>query len=98
MEMCIRDSPDADNQVEEGTHGADLTIHYTIRPQELTRIHRARSIVKRALGPLFPYLLPNAENTKLLAHACGTCRMGEDPRKSVVNRFNRCLLYTSRCV
>lgn len=89
LALIIEDHPDADNQVEEGTHGADLTIHYTIRPQELTRIHRARSIVKRALGPLFPYLLPNAENTKLLAHACGTCRMGEDPRKSVVNRFNR---------
>ena len=89
LALIVEDLPDKDNRVEAGTHGADITIHYKIRAAELSRIHRARSLVRGVLGPLSTFLLPNAENTKLLAHACGTCRMGNDPHTSVVDRHNR---------
>jgi choline dehydrogenase-like flavoprotein len=89
LAFIIEDLPFQENRVEEGTNGADVKIHYSIRPSEWSRIERARALARKALGPRGILLLSNAKNSKLLAHACGTCRMGEDPTTSVVNRFNR---------
>ena len=41
---------------------------------------------------LKPYrflLLKQAENNQRLAHACGTCRFGTDPRESVLDVNNK---------
>lgn len=89
MALIIEDLPFLENRVEPGADGADVTLHYSVRPEERSRIRQARSLARKALGGGSTILLANAKNTKLLAHACGTCRMGNDPRTSVVNRFNR---------
>lgn len=89
MALIIEDLPFQENRVEEGSAGADIAIHYSIRPEEWSRIRQARALARKALGGWKVLLLSNAKNTKLLAHACGTCRMGDDPATSVVNRFNR---------
>ncbi len=34
-------------------------------------------------------LLPQADNNQRIAHVCGTCRFGTDPRRSVLDRDNR---------
>ena len=34
-------------------------------------------------------LIKQAENNERIAHACGTCRFGTDPRTSVLNPENR---------
>ncbi len=34
-------------------------------------------------------MIKQAENNERIAHACGTCRAGDDPKKSVVDRNNR---------
>ncbi|MBL0059232.1 MAG: GMC family oxidoreductase [Elusimicrobia bacterium] len=88
LALIGEDLPHPDNRVELGENGVDLVIHSAITESERARIHRMRKRVRRALGGWVP-ILPNADNLKLLAHACGTCRMGEDPRQSVVNPFNR---------
>ncbi|MBK8576148.1 MAG: GMC family oxidoreductase N-terminal domain-containing protein [Elusimicrobia bacterium] len=89
MALMTEDLPFPENRVEEGGPGADITIHYSISPEEESRIRSARALVRKALGRWSTLLLSNAKNSKLLAHACGTCRMGEDPGTSVVNRMNR---------
>ena len=33
--------------------------------------------------------MEQANNNQRLAHACGTCRFGDDPNDSVLNRFNK---------
>ena len=33
--------------------------------------------------------LKQAENNSMLAHVCGTCRFGDDPQTSVLDRNNR---------
>jgi len=41
---------------------------------------------------LSPYrfrAIRSAESNRLLAHACGTCRFGNDPRDSVLDASNR---------
>jgi choline dehydrogenase-like flavoprotein len=88
LALIGEDLPHPDNRVELGENGVDLLIHSAIMESEWARIQRARKRVRRALGGWVP-ISPNADNLKLLAHACGTCRMGEDPKKSVVNPSNR---------
>jgi choline dehydrogenase-like flavoprotein/UDP:flavonoid glycosyltransferase YjiC (YdhE family) len=89
LALITEDLPFENNRVEIGTDGADLTIYYSIHPQEKTRISQARSLARKLLKINRLIVLPNADNTKLIAHACGTCRMGDDPTTSVVNRYNR---------
>jgi choline dehydrogenase-like flavoprotein len=88
LALIGEDLPHRENRVLPGDDGTDLVIHATISREERARIARARARVRRALG-WANLLLPNAENTKLLAHACGTCRMSEDPRGGVVDSMNR---------
>ncbi|MBP9699117.1 MAG: hypothetical protein KBD85_03775 [Elusimicrobia bacterium] len=89
LALIIEDLPFMENRVEPGLGGADIMIHSSVRSEEWSRIRQARTLVRKALGRWATILLSNAKNTKLLAHACGTCRMGNDPQTSVVDRFNR---------
>jgi choline dehydrogenase-like flavoprotein len=45
--------------------------------------------MKDLLRPYRVTLVKQAENNKQLAHACGTCRFGTDPRDSVLDKNNR---------
>lgn len=89
LALILEDLPYADNRIEEtdGPEGPRWVIHTRVR--EWNRVRRFRRWVKRALWPNPTLLLPQADNTKFLAHACGTCRMGDDPAISVVDRWNR---------
>ena len=89
LALIMEDLPFLENRVEPGFGGADITLHSSVGPEEWARIRQARTLVRKALGGWATILLSNAKNTKLLAHACGTCRMGNDPKTSVVDRFNR---------
>ena len=71
--------------------GSEEDIIYTYRYTDELR-HRAqlmRDRFKRALDPLFdvrPLLPTGALNG---THVCGTCRFGDDPQMSVLDRDNR---------
>jgi choline dehydrogenase-like flavoprotein len=45
--------------------------------------------MRRILKPYRHLLLKQGENNRRLAHVCGTCRFGLDPRDSVLDRDNK---------
>jgi choline dehydrogenase-like flavoprotein len=69
--------------------GDRLVLEYRIRDYDRTRIAAMRARLREILRPLRFTLLKQAENNERLAHACGTCRFGTDPRRSVLDPWNR---------
>ena len=64
-------------------------IKYRIKEQDRTRIEFFRKEVSRILKPYPFMLIKQAENNQRIAHVCGTCRFGEDPKESVLDSNNR---------
>jgi choline dehydrogenase-like flavoprotein len=94
LATIVDDPPYPDNRVTaagrlEGSGEPMLAIEYRIRPADQARIARQRALMREVLNPLRFLLIRQAENARLLAHACGTCRFGHDPRQSVLNADNR---------
>ncbi len=77
-----------DNQVYMNSSG-ELSICYKIHPFEKKRISKFRELCRHSFRELKPELHKQAENNQRLAHASGTCRMGNDRRISVVDKSNR---------
>jgi choline dehydrogenase-like flavoprotein len=67
-----------------------IRIDYRIRDYDRGRIDMFRARVRDTFRPYRMTILKQAENNERLAHACGTCRFGSDPRNSVLDRNNRC--------
>ncbi|MCB9771373.1 MAG: GMC family oxidoreductase [Candidatus Omnitrophica bacterium] len=89
--LILEDLPYPDNAVSlrKEANGSQMAINYRIRPSEWDRINRFRAMAKKAFAPNPMMLMPQADNLKFLAHACGTCRFGDDPGLNVLNKFNR---------
>ncbi len=66
-----------------------FALHYTMKPEALKRVRLARERLREILAGRRWKLLPQADNNQRIAHACGTCRFGDDPRTSVLDRDNR---------
>jgi choline dehydrogenase-like flavoprotein len=64
-------------------------IQYRISDYDRDRISTFRRHMRDVLAPLRYRLIKQAENNERLAHACGTCRFGDDERASVLDRYNR---------
>lgn len=64
-------------------------IVYRLSETERRAIQDFRTLVCSALRPYRFVTLKEAENNRRLAHACGTCRFGEDPKRSVLDRNNK---------
>lgn len=67
----------------------NLLMDYTLSRRDEDRVVDMRRRMKEMLKPYRMQLLPMAENNELVAHVCGTCRFGNDPRESVLDRDNR---------
>jgi choline dehydrogenase-like flavoprotein len=94
LASVVEDLPYTDNRVDlvcgpDRQGGVRLAINYQIRPYDASRIRALRLRMKQALKPFRYRLIKQAENNQRIAHACGTCRFGVDPRESVLNRENR---------
>jgi choline dehydrogenase-like flavoprotein len=87
----LEDLPYADNRVALPAPGepARLAIEYRISDHERGRIAAFRRIVSEIFRPYRVMAIKQAENNERIAHACGTCRAGHDPRASVLDAFNR---------
>ncbi len=84
----MEDLPYADNRilppiVSNGEFRVRLS--YTVREHERVRLKEFRSMTRDALRPYRPVLMKGAQLNRAVAHACGTCRSGDDGRTSVVN-------------
>ncbi|MCM2322999.1 MAG: GMC family oxidoreductase [Oligoflexia bacterium] len=88
LASILEDSPEETNRVRVGASG-ELEIEYRISAQDRDRIRRFRRLVKKALKPYQVQMIARADKNDMLAHACGTCRAGLDPEKSVVDPSGR---------
>jgi len=84
----LEDFPYADNRVVPG-RDARLDIEYRLHPGDRERIGAMRAAMKDVLAGYGYKLIKQAENNQRIAHACGTCRFGDDPATSVLDRDNR---------
>ncbi len=92
LATIMEDLPYLDNRVlpaGDGAAGA-VRIAYRLRDPDRSRIAHFRSLMRSALKPRRWRLIRQAENNQRIAHACGTCRFGNDPKTSVLDHNNRC--------
>lgn len=85
----IEDLPYHDNRViadPNASNGMRFEYRY---PEELRK--RVRSFRKRLAEALRPHrlIVLSGDNNLNYGHVCGTCRFGDDPRTSVLDRNNR---------
>ncbi|WP_375489233.1 GMC oxidoreductase [uncultured Mycobacterium sp.] len=66
-----------------------LRIHYRWHPSEIERRAVFLRQVEEVLKPLRKTTFRTAKSNTELAHVCGTCRFGTDPKTSVLDPQNR---------
>ncbi|MGD1345402.1 GMC oxidoreductase [Mycobacterium seoulense] len=66
-----------------------LRLQYRLHPNEIDRRAVFLRQLKEVLKPFRKITLRGAEDNKAVAHVCGTCRFGDDPASSVLDRHNR---------
>jgi choline dehydrogenase-like flavoprotein len=89
LASTLEDLPYADNRVSPAGGDARLALDYRVRPHDAARIDAMRALMKAALKPYSFDLVKQADNNQRIAHVCGTCRFGTDPRTSVLDADNR---------
>ncbi len=90
LATVMEDLPFADNRVIPAADGQGrVAIRYSVREPERRRIAAFRARVRELLRPYRFDLIKQAESNERLAHACGTCRFGDDPETSALDRWNR---------
>jgi choline dehydrogenase-like flavoprotein len=91
LATILEDLPYLENRVHP-PRSADperLAITYRLRGTEAARVAKFRQRMRTLLKPYRPLLIKQAESNQRIAHACGTCRFGDDPRTSVLDAHNR---------
>ena len=64
-------------------------MNYKIDYSERKRIETFRKKIKSALKPYSYILIKQADSNGRIAHVCGTCRFGVDPKNSVLDAMNQ---------
>lgn len=90
LATIAEDLPYAANRVQPdpGDPGRVL-LEYRLQPEAHERMRRLRGLVGQALHGRRWRRLNQMANNQRIAHVCGTCRFGDDPRDSVLDRDNR---------
>ena len=89
LASIMEDLPYPDNQVAPIPGSQGLTLNYQVQPHDQARIAVLRRKLREDLRPYRVMVIKQAENNERIAHACGTCRFGTDPRTSVLDVDNR---------
>jgi choline dehydrogenase-like flavoprotein len=63
-----------------------VAIRYRVSDSDHMRVVTMRHLMRGALKGLSYRLIAEADNNQRIAHACGTCRFGDDPGTSVLDR------------
>jgi choline dehydrogenase-like flavoprotein len=88
LATTLEDPPVSENRVYP-VGEREIGLFYRPGKDTRQRIRHFRHLIADALRPKWYKLIKQAENNERLAHACGTCRMGNDPSASVVDAWNR---------
>lgn len=88
LATTMEDLPYLENRVIP-VNNEGINIHYRLDESTKIRIDQFRQLMSETLKPLPYKLIKQAENNNRIAHACGTCRFGEDRATSVLDPFNR---------
>lgn len=91
MASILEDLPYLDNGIQLTTSGGSkrAQLQYHVHAEDQRRIELFRSKVSEVFKPTRVMLLEQADNNARIAHACGTCRFGDNPAESVLDRTNR---------
>ena len=89
LATILEDLPYPRNRVEPDPSGRGVRLHYSPGASEARRRAQFRAELWPLLGGLGPLLVSRADAPKALGHVCGTCRFGDDPGTSVLDRDNR---------
>ncbi len=90
LATIVEDYPNPENRVEwSGQAGSSPAIFYKMGSAGQRRVARMRALMKDSLRPASYQLIADAGNNQRIAHVCGTCRMGDDPGTSVVDKHCR---------
>jgi choline dehydrogenase-like flavoprotein len=89
LASIMEDLPFEDNAVVPSDGPERVAIRYRVHDRERRRIEVFRDRLAAALKPYRFMVVRQAENNQRIAHACGTCRFGDDPKTSVLDRWNR---------
>ncbi len=93
LATTLEDLPYASNRVyriASASGGASrMAINYRVRAEGQQRLQRMRMLMRDVLAPKRWRRVDQAVNNERIAHACGTCRFGTDPRTSCLDRNNR---------
>ena len=89
----MEDEPSVSNFVavsrDRGTPHFRGEMHYKISNEDKRKLGIFRNLIRAAFHPYQSSVFVRAEDFLNSSHACGTCRLGEDPTSSVVNVNNR---------
>ncbi len=93
LATIMEDLPYRDNRVMLSDQTDNLgrrrfTLKYRIREHDRFRIETFRKKISSILKPYPFMLIKQAENNERIAHACGTCRFGLNPKESVLDANN----------
>ena len=83
----VEDIPSKNNKV--NYNNGRIEITYKLSAADNSRLKIMREKVVNAFRPLPVKVMVQANNNQRIAHACGTCRFGDDPKNAVLNRFNK---------
>jgi choline dehydrogenase-like flavoprotein len=91
LASILEDPPYADNRVVPGdrpiTDGSQsITLYYRLRERERNRAREYARELRELFEPYRPFTLSVSQDNKVIAHVCGTCRFGDDPKTSVLDR------------
>ncbi|NJC34609.1 choline dehydrogenase-like flavoprotein [Sphingomonas jejuensis] len=85
LSFIIEDMPYPDNRLElDASREGGVTVHYRFRPELTRRARLARTLLRERLGRRLFFL--NKAAVLNFGHPMGTCRFGDDPATSVLDR------------
>ena len=89
LTTIMEDLPYLENRVlppQPGDARQRLRLYYRLGRSERRRLKQLRRVVEQALRPYRALRLRGAADNKAIAHVCGTCRFGDHPSRSVLDR------------
>jgi choline dehydrogenase-like flavoprotein len=89
MVAFCEDLPYEANRITVSPDRSRIELSYHISAYDQGRLDAFRRRVAEAFQPFKAHPIHQAHINSVLGHVCGTCRFGDDPRTSVLDRNNR---------